>query len=68
FQDRTRIAGVDENVWAELYLLNGEKLSAQIGSLVSSLNEIKAALDGGEEEELKRVLKSGRETFEKNKG
>ena len=31
FQDMTRIAGVDENVWAELYLLNKKKLSAQIG-------------------------------------
>lgn len=68
FQDMTRIAGVDENVWAELYLLNKKKLSAQIGSLISSLAEIKTALDGGNEEELKRVLKAGRVTFEENKG
>ena len=68
FQDMTRIAGVDENVWAELYLLNKKKLSAQIGSLISSLAEIKTALDSGNEEELKRVLKAGRVTFEENKG
>ena len=68
FQDMTRIAGVDENVWAELYLLNKKKLSAQIGSLISSLAEIKTALDCGNEEELKRVLKAGRVTFEENKG
>ena len=67
FQDMTRIAGVDENVWTELYLINKQNLSAQIGSLVSSLTEIKTALDGGNAEELKRVLKEGRSVFEKNK-
>ena len=54
FQDMTRIAGVDENVWTELYLINKQNLSAQIGSLVLSLNEIKTALDGGTAEEHKR--------------
>lgn len=68
FQDMTRIAGVDENVWTELYLLNKKNLSLQIASLISSLEDIKSALDDGDEEELKRVLKDGRTVFEKNKG
>jgi len=67
FQDMTRIAGVDENVWAELYLLNKQNLSSQIASLISSLDEIKSALDSGNEEELKRVLEEGRVVFEENK-
>lgn len=68
FQDMTRIAGVDENVWTELYLLNKKNLSLQISSLISSLEDIKSALDDGDEEELKRVLKDGRTVFEENKG
>ena len=68
FQDMTRIAGVDENVWTELYLLNKKNLSLQIASLISSLEDIKSALDDGDEEELKRVLKDGRTVFEENKG
>ncbi len=68
FQDMTRIAGVDENVWTELYLLNKKNLSLQIASLISSLEDIKSALDDGNEEELKRVLKDGRTVFEENKG
>lgn len=68
FQDMTRIAGVDENVWTELYLLNKKNLSLQIASLISSLEDIKSALDDGDEEELKRVLKYGRTVFEENKG
>lgn len=64
----TRIAGVDENVWTELYLLNKKNLSLQIASLISSLEDIKSALDDGDEEELKRVLKDGRTVFEENKG
>ena len=64
----TRIAGVDENVWTELYLLNKKNLSLQIASLISSLEDIKSALDDEDEEELKRVLKDGRTVFEENKG
>ena len=67
FQDMTRIAGVDEGVWSELYLLNRENLSARIGGLVANLAEIKSALDGGSEEELRNVLKAGRERFMQSK-
>lgn len=67
FQDMTRIAGVDENVWASLYLENAENLSKKIGSLISSLTEIKKAVDAGNAEKLKAVLKDGRQRFESGK-
>ena len=67
FQDMTRIAGVDEGVWAELYLLNGANLSERIGTLIDNLSEIKSALDGGSEEELRAVLRAGRERFLQSK-
>lgn len=67
FQDMTRIAGVDEGVWSELYLLNRPNLSAQIGTLIKNLSEIKSALDGGDRDVLRAVLKEGRERFSQSR-
>lgn len=60
FQDMTRIAGVDENVWASLYLKNARRLSDRIQQLIDSLGEIKEAIDSGDGENLRSVLKTGR--------
>lgn len=67
FQDMTRIAGVDEGVWSALYLENAENISQKITSLINSLWEIKNAIDGGNGEQLRGVLKSGRVLFEESK-
>lgn len=67
FQDMTRIAGVDEEVWSALYLKNSENVSRKIGALISSLTEIKQAIDGGDEQELKSVLRTGRVLYENHK-
>lgn len=64
FQDMTRIAGVDETVWASLYLNNAENLSEKIGGLIEALSEIKSAVEGGDAEELQAVLRSGRLNYE----
>ncbi|MDE6373820.1 MAG: prephenate dehydrogenase/arogenate dehydrogenase family protein, partial [Clostridia bacterium] len=44
FQDMTRIAGVDENIWSELYLLNADNLLSSAENLYSSLGRFIAAL------------------------
>lgn len=64
FQDMTRIAGVDEKIWASLYLNNAENLSKRLQKLINSLEEIKSAVDGGDESVLESVLKQGRLRFE----
>lgn len=64
FQDMTRIAGVDEKVWSELYIANAANLSEKIGALIGSLSKLKAAVDGGDKEELERVLAEGKALFE----
>ncbi len=66
FQDMTRIAGVDENVWASLYLKNAENVSEKIGTLISSLSEIKNLIDGRDEQGLKAALREGRLRFDGN--
>ncbi len=67
YQDMTRIAGVDENVWASLYMKNSNNLSEKIENIIRSLSEIKKALDFGDEEKLKEVLKTGRVMYENGK-
>ncbi|HBN12749.1 MAG TPA: prephenate dehydrogenase/arogenate dehydrogenase family protein [Clostridiales bacterium] len=67
FQDMTRIAGVDEYVWASLYLKNAENLSDCLQNLINSLSLIKAAIDCGDCERLRSVLREGKERFESDK-
>lgn len=67
FQDMTRIAGVDEKVWSSLYLANARNLSEKISSLISSLTELKLAVEGGDKDKLEEVLREGKTVFENNK-
>ncbi|MDE6001222.1 MAG: prephenate dehydrogenase/arogenate dehydrogenase family protein [Clostridia bacterium] len=67
FQDMTRIAGVDENVWASLYLENAENLSDKIENIITSLQSLKAAIDGKDKQKLSEVLREGRLGFESGK-
>lgn len=64
FQDMTRIAGVDESMWSALYLANAENISSKITALISSLTEIRDAIDGGNRSQLEEILKKGRLLFE----
>jgi len=67
FQDMTRIAGVDENVWTQLYMMNAANLAEEIGTLVQNLNIYKNALENNDPETLKNALKEGRIIREKIK-
>lgn len=60
FQDMTRIAGVDEIMWSELYFSNRENLLAELDSLISHLSEYREALADGDEEKLRQKLREGR--------
>ena len=60
FQDMTRIAGVDEEVWTRLYMLNLPAVTAELETLIGHLSEYLAALQGGDEQALKELLRQGR--------
>lgn len=64
FQDMTRIAGVDEQVWSELYLKNSQNLSESIKNLTDALTDLKEAIDSGDRQRLIRILSDGRQRFE----
>lgn len=59
YKDLTRVAQLNENMWAELFLENKENLIFEIDNIVNCLNEYKAALEKGDEKTLKLLLKAG---------
>lgn len=67
FQDMTRIAGVDEKMWAELYLANSRNLSRSISLLCERLSEVNAAISVGDLLRLSELLREGRERFQSSK-
>lgn len=60
FQDMTRIAGVDEKIWTELYLENKDFILAELEGLISQLSVYLDALKNTDAEKLSEALKEGR--------
>ena len=67
FQDMTRIAGVDEKIWTQLYLFNKENVVEELDLLISHLSEYRDALKENNGEEVAERLKEGRLIREKIK-
>lgn len=69
FQDMTRIAGVDEKMWTELYMYNKECILEELDGLIAHLYAYRDAIAAGNEEALSIELKNGRlirETIKRN--
>ena len=69
FQDMTRIAGVDENVWTPLYACNRENIITELGTLIDNLSTYLDALKAEDDIKLSNALKEGRlirETIKRN--
>jgi prephenate dehydrogenase len=60
FADMTRVARLDPQMWAQLFLENGENLAAEIEKLIGHLAEYKKAIEEGDRVELLRLLTEGR--------
>ena len=64
FQDMTRVALLNEDMWTELFLSNSDNLADEVGALAERLTQYAAAIRGHDEEGLKRLLRDGRERKE----
>ena len=60
FQDMTRIAGVDEEVWSRLYMLDLPAATEELATLIAHLQEYLSALQAEDEPRLKALLREGR--------
>lgn len=64
FRDMTRVARLNETMWTELFLENGDLLLAQTQDLIDRLTEYRDALRDRDEERLRLLLREGREIKE----
>ena len=61
FQDMTRVARLDEDMWTELFLDDADYLTEQLDVLVGHLSEYLDALKARDRDRLHELLKDGRE-------
>ena len=61
FQDMTRVARLDEDMWTELFLDDADYLTAELGELIRHLTEYQEALQARDGARLRALLKEGRE-------
>ena len=60
FQDMTRVARLNETMWTELFLDNGDLLAPSIDDLILRLTQYRHALAEEDADELRELLKEGR--------
>lgn len=61
FNDMTRVAYLNEDMWAELFIKNADYLKSEIEGLCERLYRYRDAIEKGDESGLKALLKEGRE-------
>lgn len=60
YKDMTRVAWLNETMWAELFLENKEPLLFEIESIIASLEEYRDALKNNDLEKMTEILREGR--------
>ncbi|MDO5560018.1 MAG: prephenate dehydrogenase/arogenate dehydrogenase family protein [Oscillospiraceae bacterium] len=66
FQDMTRIATVNENMWTDLFMENQKYLLRELDTLIGSLSEYRNAIRHSDKKTLCELLKEGRLIKEKD--
>ena len=60
YQDMTRVATVDPDIWTDLFLANREPLDAALGRLIARLGEYRDAIRSANASRLRALLAAGR--------
>jgi prephenate dehydrogenase len=66
FQDMTRVATVNEDMWTDLFFSNRECLIDEIDTLLKNLQEYKVALENNDPDTMRKLLRDGRLLKEEN--
>ena len=61
YKDLTRVAKLNEHMWTELFLENGENLVNEIDGLIEQLLKYSKAIKENDADTLRELLKDGRE-------
>ena len=65
YKDLTRVAWLNETMWAKLFLQNKKNISFEIRNLINELEKYDKAINDNDEQTLKALLKDGREKKER---
>ena len=68
YKDLTRVAKLNEHMWAELFLENRDNMLFELDSVINSLKEYRDAIDDNDFERLRDILREGRIIKEKVDG
>ena len=60
YKDMTRVAWLNENMWAELFLENKEPLLFELDGIISALEAYRDALEAEDKEKMVSLLRDGR--------
>lgn len=66
FKDLTRVAKLNEYMWADLFLANKEALSEELDIFMKNMEEYRRALNNEDKDELVRLLAAGRKLKEED--
>ncbi len=64
YQDMTRVATVDPDIWTDLFLANAESLDMTLSRLIERLTEYRDAIHSADAKQLKQLLLEGRHAKE----
>lgn len=64
FKDLTRVAKLNEDMWTQLFLMNKRHLTYEIDCIIDRLTEYRNAIDSEDAENLRELLREGRELKE----
>ena len=67
YQDMTRVATVDPDIWTDLFLDNRDSICEVLDRLISRLGEYREAIRSGDARLLREMLAAGRAAKEKSK-
>jgi prephenate dehydrogenase len=66
FQDMTRVALLEENMWKDLFLLNRDNILNEIGNIITNLSDFEKAIKNSDENALLTLLREGKEIKKKH--
>lgn len=65
YKDLTRVARLNDAMWAQLFLENRDNLVTEIDTLIESLTAYRDAIEGGDSDTLRALLRDGSERKER---
>jgi prephenate dehydrogenase len=68
YKDLTRVARLNEYMWSELFVENKEHLVSELDCLIGELTKYRDAIDAGDTDTVRDLLRDGREQKERIDG